>query len=64
MDHRRFRDLSVLGSYSSASVEDEPGSVRQSVFDCEDDIHEFLRKATIPHRVIDHLYDDRPDVSG
>ena len=40
----------------------EPGSVRQSVFDCADDIHEFLDQVTIAHRVIDHLHGERPDV--
>ena len=42
----------------------EPDSVRQSVFDCQGDIHEFLDQVTIPYRVVDHLHGDRPDVSG
>ena len=37
----------------------EPGSVRQSVYDCEEDIHEFLKDVTIAHNVIDFLHGDR-----
>lgn len=33
----------------------EPGSIKESVYDCEDDIHEFLREVTIAHRVIEQL---------
>ena len=39
----------------------EPGSIKKSVFDCEDDIHEFMKQLTIPHRVIDYLHGDRPE---
>ena len=34
----------------------EPGSIKQSVFDCEDDIRELMREITISHRVIDYLH--------
>lgn len=34
----------------------EPGSLRRSVYDCEDDIHKFLGEITIAHRVIDFLH--------
>ena len=30
-------------------------------YDCEDDIHEFLKQLTIAHRVIDDLHGDRPE---
>lgn len=40
----------------------EPGSVTRSVYDCEDDIHEFLEHLTLAHRVIDYLFGDRPPV--
>lgn len=38
----------------------EPGSIEQSVYDCEDDIHDFLREITIAHRVIEFLHGERP----
>ena len=38
----------------------EPGSIEQTVYDCEDDIHEFLKEITIAHRVIDYLRGERP----
>ena len=38
----------------------EPGSVTRSVYDCEDDIHEFLGHLILARRIIDHLHDDRP----
>jgi hypothetical protein len=34
----------------------EPGSVTRSVYECEDDIHKFLKEITIAHRVIDILH--------
>ncbi len=39
----------------------EPGSIKRSVCDCEDDIHEFLKELTIAHRVIDYLHGERPE---
>ena len=36
----------------------------KAVFDCADDIHEFLDQVTIARRVIDHLHGDRPDAPG
>ena len=39
----------------------EPGSITRSVYDCEADIHEFLKELTIAHRVIDYLHGDRPE---
>ena len=42
----------------------EPGSINRSVYDCEDDIHEFLELLTLAHRVIDYLNGDRPPVQG
>ncbi len=39
----------------------EPGSIKRSVYDCEADIHEFLKQVTIAHRVIDHLHGNRPE---
>ena len=39
----------------------EPGSIKRSVYDCEQDIHDFLEQVTIAHRVIDHLRGDRPE---
>ena len=36
----------------------EAGSVESSVYDCEDDIHAFLRQVTVAHRIIDHLHGD------
>ncbi len=38
----------------------EPGSVRRSVYDCEEDIHKFLNQITIAHRVIDRLHGEVP----
>ena len=39
----------------------EPGSIKRSLYDCEDDIHKFLGEVTIVHRVIDILHSDRPE---
>lgn len=33
----------------------DPGSIKESVYGCEDDIHEFLHEVTIAHRVIETL---------
>ncbi len=39
----------------------EPGSIKRSVYDCEDDIHEFLKEITVAHRVIEYLHGERPE---
>ena len=39
----------------------EPGSINRSVYDCEGNIHEFLKQLTIAHRFIDCLHGDRPE---
>ena len=36
----------------------EPGSIKLSVHDCEDDIHTFLEQLTTAHRVIGYLHGD------
>ncbi len=38
----------------------EIGSIKRSVYDCEEDIHEFLKQLTIAPRIIDYLHGDRP----
>ena len=40
----------------------EPGSIKRSIYDCEDDIHEFLDHLMLAHRVIDYLLGDRSPV--
>ena len=39
----------------------ELGSVKCSVYDCEEDVHDFLKEVTIAHRVIDYLHGHRPE---
>ena len=42
----------------------EPGSIKQSVYDCEDDIHELLKEITVAHRVIEYLHGEYPERSA
>ena len=39
----------------------ESGSIKQSVFDCENDIRELMREITTAHRVIDYFHGERSD---
>lgn len=57
-----FVDSVFLLAVPLSKIVFQLSSIKRSVFDCEDDIHEFLREVTIPHRIIDYLLGERPEL--